>query len=154
MCGAFKFWMYLEKKYLPPLSGLDGVLQISRLACSSDDGKQQEIWDLWKDIRLNRHERLVLLSTFDYNYLPFEAIPQMVEAMRAVHLLMGENSNFGRQADALERLYNDRNDVHAVAFNATSVTSYTDVMGKTFDKESLDDMWEAFLSVEQTIKEK
>lgn len=151
MFGSFKFWMWLEKRYLPPFRVHDDLPAISRFACLSDDSKMQEVWDLWKDHRLSSDERLVLFSTFDYSYLPFERIPAMVKAMRAVHLLMEEGSNFGRQADALECLYKERKDLQAVAFNGTSVNSHTDVIGETFDKENMSDIWESFLEAEQMV---
>lgn len=150
-CGAFKFWKWLEYKYLPLFRVHDDLPVTSRFDFLSDESRMQEVWDLWKDPRLSSHERLVLFSTFDYHYLPFERIPSMVESMRAVHLLMEEGSNFGEQADALECLYKDRKDVKAVAFNANSVTSHTDVIGETLDKENVSDIWESFLEVEQIV---
>lgn len=149
--GAFYFWIWLEEKYLPPFRYHDELRPVSRLSYLLDGSKAQEIWDLWKDSRLSSDERLVLFSTFDYNYLPFERIPDMVEAMRAVHLLMEEGSNFGKQADALECLFKERKDVQAVAFNGTSVTSHTDVIGETFDKDNMSDIWESFLEAKQIV---
>ena len=153
MRGAFKFWMWLEEKYLPPYRIHELLPPISRLACFDDESKQQEIWDLWKDTRLKPCERLVIIATFDHCYLPFDKIPEMAEAMRAVHILMKENSNFGEQADALESIYKERKDVKAVAFNCTSVNSYTDVIGEKFDPENMSDIWESYMEAERIVKE-
>lgn len=154
MLGAYNFWLWLEDRYLPPFKVHEDLPPMSRLCWLSDRSKRQEIWDLWKDPRLSSHERLVLLSTFDYHYLPFERIPAMVEAMWAVHFLMKEGSNFGEQADALECLFDVRKDIQAVAFNATSVNCHADVIGETFDKENMGDIWESFLEAEQMAGQK
>lgn len=151
--GALNFWMWLEGKYLPPYRVHELLSPISRLACFDDESKQQEIWNLWKSPRLSSHERLVLFATFDYCYLPFDKIPVMIEAMRSVHLLMNESSNFDKQADALESIYKHRKDVVAVAFNCTSVSSHTDTIGEKYDPVDMDDIWESYLEAERKLKE-
>lgn len=150
MRGALAFWKYLEDKYLPPYM-VFGYLPGSRLTCG-DDKAQSEVWDLCHDPRLTYQERLVLFSTFDYKYLPVEHIPDLVEAMRWVHEKMDSKSNFGSQADALVRLFNERKDAVAVGICATSVCHYTDIIGEYFDEDMLGNMWEDFMEAEQLVR--
>lgn len=152
MRGALAFWRYLEDKYLPPYMAF-GYLPGSRLTCG-DDIVQREVWDLCHDSRLTYQERLVLFSTFDYKYLPVEHIPDLAEAMRWVHEKMDSESNFGSQADALVRLFNERKDAVAVGICGTSVCDYRDIIGEFFDEEMLGNMWEDFLEAESILKEK
>lgn len=149
--GALAFWRYLENKYLPPYM-VFGYLPGSRLLFGNDNA-QSEVWDLCHDSRLTYQERLVLFSTFDYKYLPVEHIPDLAEAMRWVHEKMDFESNFGSQADALVRLFNERKDAIAVGICGTSVCGYGDIIGEFFDKEMLGNMWEDFLEVESILKE-
>ena len=46
-------WDYLGRKYVPDFQGMFG------------DEDSQRVWELAKDARLQRHERDVLVSTFD-----------------------------------------------------------------------------------------
>lgn len=144
--GALAFWMYLEKKYLPPYMAF-GYLPGSRLTFGSDKD-QWEVWDLCHDPRLTSQERLLLFSTFDYRYLPVEHVLDLVEAMRWVHGQMDSKSNFGSQADVLVRLFNERKDAVAVSFVGTSVCSYSDVIGCCFDREMMSNIWEEYLEAE------
>lgn len=149
--GALAFWRYLEDKYLPPYM-VFGYLPGSRLILGNDNA-QNEVWDLCHDSRLTYQERLVLFSTFDYKYLPVEHIPDLAEAMRWVHEKMNSKSNFGSQADALVRLFNERKDAVAVGICGTSVCDYRDIIGEFFEEEMLGNMWEDFLEAESILKE-
>ena len=149
--GAYAFWRYLEDKYLPPYM-VFGYLPGSRLIFGNDNA-QSEVWDLCHDSRLTYQERLVLFSTFDYKYLPVEHIPDLAEAMRWVHEKMDSESNFGSQADALVRLFNERKDAVAVGICGTSVCDYRDIVGEFFDEEMLGNMWEDFLEAEQLVSQ-
>lgn len=143
--GAYSFWMKLEEKYLEPLPVNEYGIQMSRM---HKHEKQDEIWHLWFSPKITDAERLVLFSTFDYKYLPYDKIPEMVKAMREVHWgLMEGNSNFNQQADMLESIHIkfSEKEVKAVAINATSVSCHADIIGEKYDKDELGNMYEDYM---------
>lgn len=152
MSGVWIFWIYIEEKYLPKIySPIKPDLQLSRLFVDGGT-KANEIWSLWMDKRMTPAERLVLFTTFDKKYLPFEHVPEVVKAYREVHAEIGGGSILSLIADKLDHLYNSRKDIKYLGFNATSVSCYEDIIGSCMDKKGLDNMWEDYLEAEKQIK--
>lgn len=153
MRGALAFWLYLEDKYLPAIhSPIDSEVKLSRLF--ADGGKRKnEIWRLWMDSRLTNEERLVLFTTFDEKYLPIAYVPEVVSALRSVHKEMGEGSILSTIADKMESIYNNKGSIKYIAFNATSVSYYEDIMGRCMDKDKLSDLWEDYFNATRMIEE-
>ena len=152
MSGVWFFWNYIEDKYLPKIySPIKPDVKLSRLFVDGGT-KAKEIWNLWKDKRMTSAERLVLFTTFDKMYLPFEHIPEVAKAYREVHTEMGNGSILSLIADKLEHLYNNHKDIKYLGFNATSGSWYEDIIGRCMDKKELDNMWEDYLEAEKQIK--
>lgn len=151
--GAWSFWKYLEDKYLPPLT-LIPRLKLSRLT-ECDEKEWQEIWDLVEDDRLTPSERLVLMTTFDKMYLLHKDIPPVVNAMREVHEKMNGNTIFNELSDILWDIYQNHKDVKAIGFNAISVTSHEETIGRAFNENEQCNIMEAFMEIDDSIgKEK
>ena len=153
MSGVWLFWKYIEDKYLPKIySSIRSDVPLSRLFVDGG-AKAKEIWNLWMDKRMTSAERLVLFTTFDKKYLPFEHIPEVAKAYREVHTEMGNGSILSLIADKLEHLYNNHKDIKYLGFNATSVSWYEDIIGSCMDRKGLDNMWEDYLEAEKQIKQ-
>lgn len=151
--GAWSFWKYLEDKYLPPLT-LIPKLKLSRLTAFDENG-WKEIWDLAEDDRLTPSERLVLMTTFDKMYLLHKDIPPVVNAMREVHEMMNDNTIFKEVSDILWDIYQNHKDVKAIGFNATSVTSHEETIGRTFNEKEQSNIMDTFMEIDDLIdKEK
>lgn len=148
-CGAWMFWRYLEDKYLPPLSTIPR-LKLSRLTGFSEQ-EWQEIWDLCEDSRLTPAERLVLLTTFDKVYLLHKDIPPVVNAMREVHEKMDGNTIYKELSDILWDIYRNSKDVKAIGFNATSVCSHEETLGRLFNENEQENIMEAFTEIDNLI---
>ena len=87
--------------------------------------KQQRVWDLWKDSRLSRGEKLILFSTFDGQIIPREMLDELAGAMVAFELRFADanhGSHLGRQAMRLRELARDE-DCFGAAWNQTSVNA-------------------------------
>ena len=152
MSGVWLFWKHIEDKYLPKIySSIRSDVPLSRLFVDGG-AKAKEIWNLWKDKRMTSAERLVLFTTFDKKYLPFEHIPEVAKAYREVHTEMGNGSILSLIADKLEYLYNSHKDIKYLGFNATSVSWHENIIGRCMDKKELDNMWEDYLEAEKQIK--
>lgn len=150
--GALALWMYLEEKYLglkPSL--LDPDIKYTRMASLKREDRQ-EIWDLCEDKRLSSHERLVLFSTFDKNYLLIKDVPLVAESMRKVHQEMGGYSNFGEQADALLNIYENHKEAEVIVINATSVLNYRELFGSVFNPDNLYNLMEDYLKTEALVQ--
>lgn len=146
--GAWNFWCRLEEKYLEPLPLTEFGSQLSRMYSVMNPDAKKDIWNLWYSPQITEAERLVLFTTFDDKYLPYEHIPEVVSAMREVHRdIMQSNSNFDAQADILEEIYNNLSikEVKVVGINATSVSCHADIIGEKFDKDELSDLYADYL---------
>ena len=137
--GAIAIWSFLEEKYLPPyipdyVTGCNWFYpsttpqevekrlgyKPTRLSPTFKKGNNptQEIWDLADDLRLSRHERIVLHTTFDHCLVKKEDIPVVVKAFRTFE---GETS-LPEQADILDHIAQE-DDVIAVGWNQTSISA-------------------------------
>lgn len=154
MSGYYKFWLYIEDKYMEPVYNLLGK-KTSRLHSFFTDETFKDVLELYKDARLTSEERLILIASFDYNYLPFENIPDFSRALRTVHSLMNNESNFEQQADMLDRLFSKYTvkEVKAVGFNLTDCSHYEDTLTEKYDKDDLWNIYDEFLLIEKEIED-
>ena len=121
--GAMMVWEYLENKYLP-------FVDFTRILSGKRE-EQQKVWDLSKDDRLSRQEKIVLLSTFD-NVVVKQA--NFKELIRAFLEFPGEKTSLKEQAEIIKQ-----SDCIAVAWNQTSVNCdyLWSVSYKYIDKEDI-----------------
>ncbi len=109
--GAF-IWTSLANKYL----GKD------HMWLCNPDGAQQ-VWDLWKDPRLNYHERVVLFSTFDHAVIEREGFNEAgfcFAQFEAMHRQVNQVCHVGDISRLL--LKYDVDPVTGMCFHLTSVT--------------------------------
>lgn len=120
--GAMAIWGILEKKYLPEYvpdwakvlsdEGRRNIFKdgISRIV----NGDMQDVWNLQNDNRLSRHEKIVLLSTFDNVLVKKENFNELIEAFEQFE---GETS-LKEQSEIIKNLGDN---ITAIGWNQTSV---------------------------------
>lgn len=128
MCGAIKFWLEMEKKYLHPLL----YTNTTRLIPLNE--AQKEVWEIPqnKNCPMPMDERFVFFTTFDRTMVASKDVPSLIEALRSV----GEryNTNHTEQADIIEAFYNENKDKKFhIAWNQTSICYQCDKFGKNMD---------------------
>ncbi|GAX66745.1 TPA: hypothetical protein KRE72_003382 [Clostridioides difficile] len=102
--GALSVWRILSKKYMRR--------EINFL----NDNDVDELFNLYKDKRLSREDRIVLGSTFDEALIKKENLKEVIEIYRNFK----GKTNLREQADILKRIL-DNDEYIAVGFNQTSV---------------------------------
>jgi hypothetical protein len=142
--GAMMIWNIMEERHLPPyipeyvkpcnwyhpgmtaeeIEAKNGFKpRRTAPTLGKGDNPAREIWALADNPEIPRHERIVLLTTFDDCLVKKEDIPRVVEALRAFE---GDDhkgeTNLGEQADILQAIYDDHPEIIAVGWNQTSVT--------------------------------
>lgn len=108
--GSMFIWRSLGDKYI------SDSLNLSRL----EDMK--EIWRLYKDSRLSRSEKIVLLSTFDYAFVKREELPEVIEAFKEF-IKEFHSDNLEEQIDVMEQIYKE-NKIYCIGWCQTSVNSF------------------------------
>lgn len=142
MCGAFKLWSSLEKKYLPTYQGklLANGNYFSRLVAGGD--ALNEIWDLPHNPNLTEDEHYVLLSTFDNAKVLGKDIPKFIEYLKSV----GEryDTNHTEQAEIIETYYKENSSkIEAIAWNQTTIGSGEEIFGEKF-RRPLEEFFDCF----------
>jgi hypothetical protein len=133
--GAMQVWRSIEKKYLPPLpqpSWMDDENYEKRgyyryqVSPDKDQHPLKPVWDLFKDERLTREERIVLGTTFDNIIVMKHNIPEVINAFEKFDdIVKDETSTEGdtslkEQAAILKNALADNNLI-AVAWNQMSI---------------------------------
>lgn len=107
--GAIYIWETLGRRYLRDLPPYWTPLI-----------NPQPVWDLFKDRRLNLHERAVLGSTFDKVMVKRERLHSIAFALDQFVQWFPGHSNLAEQASAIARHQNDGS-CYAIFWTQTSV---------------------------------
>ncbi len=140
--GAMMVWMKLEEKYLPSLSPpLWASTEEEKSRYHSRTSKMmfgnegphpmQPIWDLGRDEKVDKHERIVMLTTFDNVLARKEDLPQIIEAFNSLDF----ESTLPEQAEILKTVLDD-DDCIAIGWNQTSVCGDTWINYGGYDEEN------------------
>jgi len=120
--GSFRIWRMLENKYLPSLPkphwAIEDEPYYSRV---SDPNLMHSVWDLFKDPRLTRGEKIVLQSTFDKVLVRVSNVPQLIDAFRSFE----EGTSLPEQADLIEKAVANDPSIVAIGWNHTSINGDT-----------------------------
>ena len=84
---------------------------------SLSNGK--ETWNLIDDDRLNKVEKIVLLSTFDNVIIRKEEIPELIKAYREFEY---KQTTLKEQSIILEILLKERKDIEYIGFHQNSIS--------------------------------
>ncbi len=117
--GAMAVWLALKERYLPAHSHPGPWRR-----------RIEAVWDLYKQLHIPIHERIVLGTTFDGCLVRKENLPQVIEAFRS----FGGETSLPEQADILEQLLEEENCI-AVGWNQTSVNGLAWYNKLGYDKE-------------------
>lgn len=109
-CGGWKVWYLLKEKYLPEQKNLFSSEQY------------QKVWDLAKDERLTREEKIILISTFDYAIVYKKDFDELINAFEKFNAEYENQLNFGRQIELFKEIKNKKNSI-AIWWNQTSVNA-------------------------------
>jgi len=120
--GAMAVWMELEKKYLPPYVPYWFKPTTDRPGTTrmASTGLEQEVWDLWKDERMSRAERIVMCSTFDNVYVASKNFARMQGAFNEFWQQFPYTS-YSEQARIISDMAYNRN-IHGICWNQTSIS--------------------------------
>lgn len=132
--GGMAIWLIVEKRYLPKYVPTwatmlgDTSKEYSRISDFSGNGSK-EIWSLFDSEIISETDNIVLGSTFDNVVVMKEDIPKLIEAFRNFE---GETS-LREQADIIEDVYQNDEDLLAIAWNQTPVNGDVWVSDETDD---------------------
>lgn len=125
--GAMSIWNILDKKYLPPyvpdwavrLKMNEPGKEFYRMHDPTNEEGRKEVWGIYYKEGVSQTDKIVIGSTFDNVIVMREDIPKLVEAFRNFE---GETS-LKEQADVIEKLFNNDEDMLGISWNQTSVNA-------------------------------
>lgn len=120
--GAMSVWVCLEEKYLPPYVPYWFTPSAERRGATrmGSGGKEQKVWDLWKDPRMSKSEKIVMCSTFDHVVVSSENFDRLQTAFMD---FWGEFpfTSYREQAQIISDMSYNKN-IHGLCWNQTSVS--------------------------------
>lgn len=135
------FWTKMEQKFLPPYDPKNE--NITRFVGSmkaflhpEQPNPMQEVWDLEWHNEVPRELRLIMKSTLDNSYIPYDFIPEMADIIDNCEFA---TPVFHKIAESMKQIYENEKESNllGICFNLTSVVS----MEECYDKEKL---WNIF----------
>lgn len=117
---AMPIWNYLAKKYLRKSGESDTDLNIRWFI----RGQGKEVWDLWKDPRVEKWEKVCLNASFDKAMARREDFIEIAEAFEHFHseYTNGEPGNVCHYAEMAGDIRALESEVQAIGWRATSVS--------------------------------
>lgn len=160
--GCMHIWRSLEEKYLPSLgikpwakTEEEKKEYYSRTYHMGDTAAYQEIWNLYKDPRLDWNERICMMSTLDNMYIEYDDIPEVAEAYETVEF---SNDNMKKQAEIMRQIYEEGKDGSVIGIfkNENSVCSIYDFCDCDPDDNGIlfmRDSWDSVMSELRTLRD-
>jgi len=110
--GGWKVWFLLKEKYLPDVPYL------------FRHDEYQKVWDLILDERLEKYEKIILASSFDWAIVYKENFDELIDAFEKFDSEHSWKLNFPEQIKILKEIKNNKNAI-AIWWNQTSVNCDT-----------------------------